>query len=164
MLRPDYPKAGVDKLDFFKQKFGSEARALQVFENVLHSAREEGLDYAPLAGLKTGSSVDAHRLLIWARGLGKEQEAIAELYKAYNIEGKWLGDHEVLACAAERAGLDSKEALAFLGDESKGQEELQQSLQRASQLGVSGVPFFVVNGRLGISGAQPEEAFLRVFA
>lgn len=163
MLRPDYPKEGVDKFEFFKQKFGGEQAAIQRFSGIISAAQEEGLQYAPLQGLKTGNTSDAHRLLVWARALGKEDELLTEMYKSYNCEGKWVGDHNVLIAAAACAGLDADSARAFLSDPSQGANELQESLQRSRSLGVTGVPAFFVNGTLAASGAQPVEAFLALF-
>lgn len=163
MLRPDYPKEGVDKHEFFKQKFGGAHGAQQFFSNVVAAAKEEGLHYAPLEGLKTGNSSDAHRLVIWSRGLGKEEELLTEIYRIYNCDGKWVGDHDVLLDAVDRAGLNRADAVAVLGDQSICAQDLEQSLSRSRQLGVNGVPAFFVNGRHVGSGAQPTEAFLRIF-
>merc|ERR1712178_222423 len=115
---------GVDKFEFFKQKFGNEQSANQFFANILRAAKEEGLDYAPLKGLKTGNTSDGHRLLVWARSLGKEEEMLTEMYKAYNIDGKWVGDHDVLLDAATKAGIDVDETKKFLADPSSFKAEL----------------------------------------
>jgi len=163
MLRPDYPKAGVDKLEFFKQKFGGEAPAKQFFTRIVDAAKEEGIHYAPLDGLKTGNTSDAHRLMLWARSLGKEDEVLTEMYKAYNCDGKWVGDHDVLLDAAAKAGLDPDEAKALLEDQEKFKQELDESLGRSAKLGVSGVPAFFINGQNAGSGAQPAEFFVQAF-
>lgn len=163
MLRPDYPKEGVDKLEFFKQKFGGEAPANKIFSRIVNAAKEEGLDYAPLQGLKTGNTSDGHRLMLWASQLGKEEEVLEEMYKAYNCDGKWLGDHEVLIDAAAKAGIEPAETKAFLDDPDKFKVELDQSLQRSAQLGVNGVPAFFINGLSAGSGAQPTEFFVDAF-
>lgn len=163
MLRPDYPKQGVDKMEFFAQKFGGEAPARQFFSRIVNAAKEEGLEYAPLKGLKTGNTSDGHRLMLWASSQGKEEEMLTEMYKAYNIDGKWVGDHDVLLDAATKAGIDADETKKFLADPTTYKAELDASLQRSAQLGVNGVPAFFINGHNAASGAQPAEFFVEAF-
>merc|ERR1711924_11434 len=151
-----------DEMDVFTQMMGmSKSQAQQKFESIMRPAHEDGLPF--VLGQRAGNTADAHRLLVWARGLGKEEALLDQLYRMYNGEAKWVADHGVLVEAAERTGLDGGEAKAFLADESCGAAELQAGLKRSQKLGVSGVPAFIVNGQQMLSGAQPVDAFLRVF-
>jgi len=114
---------------------------------------------------RTGPSADSHRLLAWAAETKGQaaQHALAEtLFESYFARGEPLCRHDVLAAAAERAGLPRAEAEALLAS-SRGVNELEDELQLGRALGVTGVPFFRVtdaaSGRsVTVSGAQPPEA------
>ena len=114
---------------------------------------------------RTGPSADSHRLLAWAAETrGQEaQHALAEaLFESYFARGEPLCRLDVLASAAERAGLPRAEAEALLADPARGSAELAEELQLGRSLGVTGVPFFRIkddaSGRsVTVSGAQPPE-------
>lgn len=161
ILRPEFPKDGIDKLSMFTQMFGSETQAKRKLEQMQAAARADGLPF--VLGQKAGNSLDAHRLLAWARSQGKEDALLEEIYKAYNCEAKWVGDRNVLVEAAGLAQLDANAAKEFLADESAGIDEVKAGLERSEQLHVQGVPAFLVNGQHMLSGAQPSEAFVRLF-
>jgi predicted DsbA family dithiol-disulfide isomerase len=162
ILRRHLPKEGIEKLEVFRQQHGSDAHGLRVLDNIRQAAAADGLRF-DLAGQRAGNSEDAHRLLLWARSQGKEMVLFETLMRAYNCERGWLGDHEVLARCAAQAGLDDAQAREFLQDEKRGLEELNQSLRRSDSLGVSGVPYFVVDGKREVSGAAPPEQFIEIF-
>lgn len=162
ILRRQLPKAGVDKLAIFKQKFGSEAQGRRVLAQIQDTANAEGLCF-DLTGQKAGNSEDAHRLLLWARGRGKELELFEQLVQAYNCGRSWVGDHDVLVECAEKAGLDREEAAGVVADDRHSLEALEEGLGRAQRLGVSGVPFFVVGGQRALSGAVAPEEFYELF-
>lgn len=161
ILRPEFPKEGVDKLSMFTRMFGSESAARGKLEHIQSSAQADGLPF--VLGQKAGNSLDAHRLLAWARSQGKESALLEEIYKMYNCEAKWVGDHEALVEAAGHAGLDADAAKNFLVDESAGIDEVKAGLERSRQLAVQGVPAFFVNDQFIGSGAQPSEVFTSLF-
>merc|ERR1711918_271964 len=98
-----------------------------------------------------------------ARSLGKEMDLFEAMVKAYNCEQGWLGDHEVLTRCAVSSGLPEEEAKKVLEDPTVSLEALEAGLQRSERLGVSGVPFFVVNDCQTVGGAIPSEHFLKFF-
>jgi predicted DsbA family dithiol-disulfide isomerase len=103
--------------------------------------------------------VDAHRLS-WLAGEASRQDAMAEtLFQAYFLEGADLSSTAVLLDLAQRAGLERAQAQAWLSDESTRAVVLDEDRQ-ARELGVEGVPFFVFDRRLAVSGAQPPEVLL----
>jgi predicted DsbA family dithiol-disulfide isomerase len=161
ILRPEFPKEGVDKLSMFTQMFGSEIAARRKLEQIQSAAQADGLPF--VLGQKAGNSLDAHRLLAWARSQEKESALLEEIYRVYNCEAKWVGDHEALVEAAGRAGLDANAAKEFLANESAGVDEVKAGLERSRQLAVQGVPAFFVNGQFVGSGAQPSEVFASLF-
>lgn len=126
--------------------------------NLWQQAKNEGLDFQFDTMVLT-NSFDAHRLLKFAATQGKEAEMNEALFQAYFTDSLHIGDHATLLDIAERVGLDRAETELFLNSEQFG-KEVRQDEQQANQLGVTGVPFFVVNNKYGISGAQPTEVFL----
>jgi predicted DsbA family dithiol-disulfide isomerase len=163
ILRRQMPKEGVEKLSVFKQKFGGdEAQARRMFDGIKASAAEAGL-CMNLEGQRAGNSEDAHRLLLWGRTLGKEMELFESMVKAYNCEQGWLGDHEVLTRCAVSSGLPEDGAKEVLADPAFSRGDLEAGLQRSERLGVSGVPFFILDDRETVGGAIPAELFLKYF-
>ena len=143
-------------------KFGGPERARAMFRQVSAAGAPDGVRFRWERVATAPNTVDAHRLVLWAAERGREWEMADALFGAYFAEGRDLNSVDDLAAAAGEAGLDPGEARAFLaGDAKRG--EVLRSQEEARELGISGVPFFVVDGAWGISGAQPVEAFLRAF-
>ena len=169
-LQPDLPLEGVDWRLFAEKKFGGWQRALDMFEGLRELGAAEGLDYRFTDIAKANNTADAHRLVLLAEeteqgetGLGETGlgEAMAtRLYRAYFSEGKDLNNEAVLLALAEDVGLDRAKTAVYLQSD-KNKARVQKSQLRAAELGVSGVPFYVFNERLGVSGAQSVEVFVR---
>jgi predicted DsbA family dithiol-disulfide isomerase len=126
-------------------------------ERVSAIAAQEGLEYH-LEHAKYGNTFDAHRLIHLAPTHGLQHEAEERLFKAYFTEGRALGDAETLVQLASDIGIDADEARAVLRSDAYA-DEVQADKQRARAFGVSGVPFFAVDEKYGVSGAQPAELF-----
>ncbi|MFF2484285.1 DsbA family oxidoreductase [Paenibacillus sp. NPDC058071] len=127
--------------------------------NLTEQARQLGLDYHMDKSVLT-NMFDAHRLTHFAAQTGKREEMAERLFKGYFTDGKHLGDREALADMAAEIGLDRAEALAALNG-ADFTSEVRADEQEASQLGVRGVPFFVLDRKYAVSGAQPSEVFLQ---
>jgi predicted DsbA family dithiol-disulfide isomerase len=121
------------------------------------TAAEEGLHY-DLAGGVTGNTIDAHRLLQLAHDRGRQDEVIERLYRAYFTEKRSLFDHDSLVELAGEAGLDRDEVRRMLASHDYA-DAVERDINEARRLGVTGVPFFVIDQRYGLSGAQPPEVF-----
>lgn len=128
---------------------------LQVSEMAAESGLTFNLDQAIPA-----NSFNAHRLLHYAKQHGKQREIGEMLFRAYFTEGKNIDDAGTLLTIAEKAGLD-KHAFATAMGEGAFAQEIISDVEEARELGVRGVPFFVLNRRYAISGAQAPEAFLQ---
>ena len=162
ILRRNLPREGVPKMEIFRQQFGSEARGERVIAQVLATAAEDGMQFN-LSSQRAGNSEDAHRLLLWSGPRAMDLfEAMAETYNGMHGESLWLGDHDVLIESVRRCGLDTNSAAEVLADPAAFSEELEAGLQRASELGVTGVPAFFVNGVLLGTGALSEAALRSV--
>jgi predicted DsbA family dithiol-disulfide isomerase len=108
--------------------------------------------------VKPTNTFDAHRLAQYAKEKGKLNDMVERLFYAYFTESKFISDRDVLLALAEAAGLDRTEAEEVLAS-GRYTEEVRRDEEEAAALGVRGVPFFVLNRKYAISGAQPVEVF-----
>ncbi|KAL8193449.1 hypothetical protein R6Q57_026584 [Mikania cordata] len=158
LLDPSARKEGINKKDYYKNKFGS--RADQMHARMTEVFKGHGLDY-DLSGL-TGSSLDSHRLILFAgkQGGDKQHYLVEELMNGYFTQGKFIGDMDFLVESARKVGLEG--AAEFLQDPNNGLHEVNEELVKHSG-NISGVPHYVINGKHQLSGGQPAEVFLRAF-
>lgn len=161
-LNPDMPAEGVDRRTYRITKFGSWERSQELDAQVAAAGRGEGIAFNFEKMARTPNTLDAHRV-IWLAGERGVQDAVVEaLFLAYFTDGLDLSDRATLAEIAFGAGLDRGEVDELLeGD--KELDVVRAGEEQARRLGVSGVPFFIVNGRVALSGAQPPEIFLQAF-
>lgn len=110
--------------------------------------------------MKPTNTFDAHRLTQYAKSVGKDKELSEKLFYSYYTEGKLISDHATLADIAESVGMNREESMAVLQDSSKYANEVRSDEATAKQLGTTGAPFFVIDRKYAISGAQPVETFL----
>ena len=161
-LNPDMPREGIDRRTYRIRKFGSWERSLELDARVAAAGLGEGIAFNFDRMARTPNTLDAHRI-IWLAGERGVQDAVVEaLFLAYFTDGRDLSDRVTLAEIAAGAGLDRAEVDKLLAGED-GLEAVHAGEHEARRLGVSGVPFFVVNGQVALSGAQPTELFLRAF-
>ncbi len=157
-LNPDHPPEGVDHHAHLAQKLGGEDAVARAHETLTGLGAEVGIAFN-FAAIKIGpNTLDAHRLLHWAVLEGRDiQDRVANaLFKAYFEDGRNVGDHAVLLDIAEASGLDRNVIANLLkGDADK--DTVLAEIDAAQKMGVSGVPFFILDGQYAISGAQPAE-------
>jgi predicted DsbA family dithiol-disulfide isomerase len=161
-LNPDMPSEGMTRDDYVRAKFGGGDRPRQIYQAIAESGREAGIEFQFARIKRTPNTVLSHRLIHWSAKNLRQDEVVAELFKAYFEEGLDIGDLDVLVECAMRADLD--EALTrryLLSDE--GRQEVVASDVYARRLGINGVPCFIVNRKYAVSGAQPPSAFVEVF-
>jgi predicted DsbA family dithiol-disulfide isomerase len=158
-LDPDAPRLRTGTLEEnLSRKYGvSMAEAAAMNARVISVAREVGLEYR-LEKAKPGNTFDAHRLLHLAAERDFGDQAAERVMHAYFCESMPVGERAALVRLAPEFGIPETEALAMLGSNAYA-EEVRSDEARAAQLGISGVPFFVFDGKLGVSGAQPVEVF-----
>ena len=129
----------------------------EMLARVTGIAAEVGLDYHFDAVQQTNTR-KAHELLHFAKAQGKQSEVKELLLKAYFVDGEHVGKLETLADIAAEAGLDPADALRSL-EQGEFADAVEADVQQAVALGIQGVPFYVIDGMYGISGAQPAEVF-----
>lgn len=158
-LNPNAPKVmvGTAYESFAKGHGTTVEQAKARFAMFTQNAKTVGLVYN-YDIIQMTNTFDAHRLAKWAATLGLEGVVTERLMKAYFSEGKNLADHATLVVLMKEVGLDGSQAEAVLKDGSY-TDEVRRQISESRQIGVQGVPFFVVNRKYGISGAQSEEYF-----
>ena len=162
-LNPDIPPEGQDRQAYLAAKFGGAERTGQIYARVAQAAEAAGLDLALDSIRRTPSTLAAHRLILLAEGKGLGTRLKETLFDRYFRQGQDIGAHAVLTEAAVSCGLDEAEVRAFLAGE-EGVEPVRAFEQRARELGISGVPFFIVEGKYGLSGAQPPDVFAKALS
>lgn len=157
-LNPDLPESGIPRLEYIRRKFGDKDHSR--YQRVANVGKAIGLDMQFEKIAVQPNTVKAHRLLHHAGEQGL-QDAVAEaLFRAYFIEGANLTDNAVLADCAAQAGLDRDETLKYL--ESGADADVITSADiEARRAGIEGVPFFIFNRSIGLSGAQDPEVLLQ---
>lgn len=159
-LDPDGPREPVKTLEYLTTRYGPQAASMM--EQVTQVAARAGLEYH-LSQSWSGPTLDAHRLLHHAAALGRQEPLADRFFAAQFTEGRSLFDAGSLVELTEEAGLDGSAAAAVLAEGSYAQE-VQDDIELARQIGITGVPFFVFDRRLAVSGAQPPEVFREVLA
>jgi predicted DsbA family dithiol-disulfide isomerase len=164
-LNPDLPAEGIGRRSYLEQKFGGPERAAQIYERVRAAGRGAGLELDFDRIEKQPNTLDAHRLIAWAQThADRDAEPLVEaLFRAYFVEGRFIGDRAELARIAGEAGFDGAAARTML-DSDSGAAEIAAADRRARELGITGVPFFVFDGRVGVSGAAGPDALLEAAA
>jgi predicted DsbA family dithiol-disulfide isomerase len=156
-LNPQAPHdEGTDLETRLASKYGvslEEARAMN--QRVVEAAAGEGLDYR-LDIARPGNTFDAHRLLQLAAGEARQIALKERLMRAYFTEGRPIGVPDVLGELAVDVGMDGPRSRQVLGGDEFG-DAVRRDEREAAELGISGVPFFVIDRRFGVSGAQPPE-------
>lgn len=152
-----------DYVDRLAGKYGMTcAQAVAATERLTVTAAAEGLDFH-FERARPGNTFDAHRLLhyVWEAGPGLQDALKERLFVAYFTEGAAIGEPETLLSLAADVGLDRRECAAILAGDRYG-DEVRADEREAVELGVTGVPFFVIDGAFGIPGAQDADTILSV--
>ena len=161
-LDPNAPaKHNTNNTERLAKKYGrSYADMEQMERNVAAMAAEEGIDFQ-WRKAQSGNTFDAHRLIHFAATKGLANQAKEALCYAYMTDGMAIGERSNVELVAQRVGLPADEIKAVLDSDAFAAEVRHDEEIARSQLQVSGVPFFVFNQRLALSGAQPREVFLQ---
>jgi predicted DsbA family dithiol-disulfide isomerase len=161
-FRPYYlnewiPREGISRNDYLTQKFGSPERYSGIATRVAATAAQEGLVYDKEHISRQPNTIDAHRLIRWADAKGLAPQMKQRLMDMYFTEGADLTDREVLVKAAADVGLDAATVRADLASD-KDEAAIEQEVEQAKAAGIQGVPFYILGGKYGISGAQDPAA------
>ncbi len=161
LLNPELPPGGMDRAAYLNGKFGSESRVRRVYGAIadVGLSVEIGFNFDTIR--HTPNSIDAHRLVRFAERDGKAEAAVEALFEGYFVNGLNIGDREVLSAIASDISLDAGALAAHLAG-NEGIAAIYDANARAHRLGINGVPSYVFNGNLVISGAQDANVLERV--
>jgi len=164
-LNPTHPKGLREAHDeSLARKLGATVDQVhELNERVVSLAAAEGLEYHLSEDGVTGNTFDAHRLLQLAGSRGRQDAAVERLFRAYFTEGRSVFEPEALTPLAVEAGLDEAEVREVLAGDAYA-DAVAADMREARALGVNGVPFFVIDRRFGVSGAQATEVFAQTLA
>ena len=150
------PREGISREQYLTTKFGSPERYKGIAQRVTAAAAEEGLTYAADKMKRQPNTLDCHRLIRWAEGIGKAAEMKQKLMDLYFTQGADLTDRDTLVKAAADVGLDADTVRAALASD-QDVAEIEQEAQSAKTAGIEGVPCFIFGGKFAVSGAQSPE-------
>lgn len=161
-LNPELPTEGADRRQYLEQKFGGPERAAQIYARVIAAGRNAGLAFDFDRIERQPNTRAAHALIEHAQRSADAAaaEAVVErLFRAYFIDGRYVGNVDTLVAIATECGLDGDAARAAITDPARLEAVAAQDADARRQ-GISGVPFLIFNQRLALSGAQPPEVML----
>ena len=161
-LDPNAPPVRTEShAEHLASKYGVSAAQVEAMDSrLIGEAHKEGLEFH-LADSKGGNTFDAHRLIHLAAGTGRAGEMKERLMRAYFTEGVAIGERAELVRLATEVGLDEAEVKGMLSSNGLA-NEVRADEARARAFGISGVPFFAIDERYGVSGAQPADVLLDV--
>lgn len=160
-LDPSIPREGVDRRTYLKAKFGDSPRTSAMGDAIRSEGESEGIRFAFDKIAKSPNTLDSHRLVRWAAGAGKQDEIVELLFKAYFIDGRDIGDSAVLSSVAASAGMDGELVAALLSGDAD-LESVEREAGLANEMGITGVPTFIFDGKFMISGAREAELLVRI--
>jgi len=158
-LNPTMPEDGMDRTTYLAAKFGSLDAFRQMEEHVLAAGAAERIPFAFEKVARTPNTFLAHRLMWHAEQQGCQDVVVESLFRGYFTEGADIGSVQILGQLAGRAGLDAAAVESFLQRE-EGAMEVKAEEAAGHRLGIRGVPYFIINGSISISGAQPSDIFV----
>jgi predicted DsbA family dithiol-disulfide isomerase len=162
-LDPTIPDGGLDRAEYMTKKFGAGGRLQAAHDNLTRLGAEVGIPFAFDRIKRAPNTLDAHRLIRWANSAGAQSKVVDRLFKAYFVEGRDIGDRGVLIDVAGECDLDPRLVEKLLADGAD-VDLVRDEIAQAQAIGVSGVPFFIFAGRLGVPGAQDPSVLLRAMA
>jgi predicted DsbA family dithiol-disulfide isomerase len=159
-LNPSAPLGRTsNRREMLMSKYGRSPAETEAMDlRMQQTAAQDGLEYHLSADGVTGNTFDAHRLVHLALDRGMQDEVVERFFRAYFTEQRSLFDRPSLTELAIDAGLEPEDVGRTLADGSYA-EAVTRDLHEAQALGATGVPFFVIDRRYGVSGAQPVEVF-----
>jgi predicted DsbA family dithiol-disulfide isomerase len=161
-INPTTPKEGISRREYRTKQFGSWERSMEFDANIVAAGKDEGISFDFERMGRTPNTLDAHRLIWLAETEGVQDAVVEALFRAYFTEGRDISERQTLIDVVAEAGLDRQRAQVMLSSD-EGTDAIEEACDQARRLGVDGVPYFIINGKTTLSGAQPPEAFLEAF-
>lgn len=152
-LNPDLPADGIPRTRYVEQKFGGAARADDIYARVTNAGEAVGIPFRFDRIERQPNTFDGHRLIAWAQQQGDATALVERLFTAFFLEGRRIGDRDELARLAAECGWPYRDAHAMLESDAM-REVVENEGREALDVGIQGVPFFIFEGSIAVSGAQ----------
>ena len=159
-LNPDMPPEGMDRRAYLEGKFGKH-RAVSFYAQIAEAAEAAGLDVDFAAIQRTPNTIDAHRLIRWARVEAVQNAVVTDLFRRYFNGGQDISDHAILCDVADVAGMDADAIGRLLAGEAD-VADVREEDAGFRRMGVQGVPCFIIGGKYVVNGAQETDLWARV--
>ena len=156
------PEEGMDRQKYLDHKFGGKDNAKKAYDDIDQAGKEIGIYFQFDKITITPNSFASHKLLALAYKLNKQNEVINSLFFSYFIEGKNTGNTEILIDIAKRHDIFNNQTSDYLFSEEDNENLLNEEKQ-AKELGIKGVPCFIINKKFVVYGAQTKENFINIF-
>jgi len=160
-LDPTIPAEGLDRGEYMRAKVGQGPRIAAAHARIEVLGREVGLDFRFDRIARAPNTLDAHRLMRWAAAEGLQTRTALALFRRYFETGEDISSPAVLRSAGEEAGLDGDAVARLLAGEAD-RDAVAAEARAATEMGITGVPTFIIAGRYAVSGAQPPEVWTRL--
>ncbi|MFK7938171.1 MAG: DsbA family oxidoreductase [Roseovarius sp.] len=160
-LNPDMPPEGMDRRAYLEGKFGGKDGAVRAYAPVVERAEAAGLSINFEGITRTPNTLNAHRLIHWAGIEERQTPVVMQLFKAYFEEGQDIGDIDVLADVADSVGMDAAVVRKLLQSDAD-MDDIRKRDTQFREMGVTGVPTFIVAGQHAVPGCQPAELWVKV--
>ena len=158
LLDPTIPPEGRDRKTYLERKFGGPERAAAIYAAIAQAGHDEGIAFAFDRIERSPSTLDAHRLIRWAGSQSEAvQDAVVEaLFAAFFLQGRDIGDPQVVAEIAGANGMDGALVASLLATDRE-RPVVEQEIETARRMGINGVPCFILNARGAVIGAEAPE-------
>lgn len=154
------PQEGIDRQEYLNRKFGGTERAGQIYQAVSDAGAQEDIAFAFEKIKRSPNTINAHRLIRWSISPGLQDEMVERLFTLYFVEGGDLTDPEVLVKAATDVGLDEGLVKELISSDADA-DLVSKEVQLAREMGVNGVPCFIVANKYAVMGAEQPEVIAR---
>lgn len=162
-LNPDLPTDGIPRTSYVEQKFGGAGRAAGVYARVTSAGEAVGIPFRFDRIERQPNTFDGHRLIAWAQQQGDATALVERFFSAFFLEGRRIGDRDELARLAAECGWSHRDAHAMLESDAM-REVVENESREAIEVGIQGVPLFIFNGSVAVSGAQDPATLRKAMA
>lgn len=159
-LDPTIPAGGIDRRVYLENKFGGVDGAKAIYDAIEAAGDSENIPFDFKAIAVSPNTIDAHRVIRWAANVDAQDAVVEALFSAYFVEGRDIGDHNVLVEIATAAGMDGALVRDLLASDAD-RDLVEKEVALARSLGINGVPCFILANSVAVSGAQDPQTLAR---